>query len=136
MRVVEPAGFTKISALGVEEQRVRVIADLTSPAEQWRALGDGYRVEAGFVLWEAADVLQVPASAVFRHGDGWALFVVADGRAARRPVTLGQRGGLAAQVLDGVRDGETVIARPDDRIAEGVRVAARAEAQASAPKNR
>ena len=87
VRVVEPAGFTKISALGVEEQRVWVIADLTSPPEQWQRLGDGYRVEASFVLWQGEDVLQVPAGALFRQGDEWAAFVFANGRAARRTVS-------------------------------------------------
>ena len=81
VRRVEPTGFTKISALGVEEQRVLVICDITSPYAEWQALGDGYRVEAEFVLWEAAEVLQVPASALFRTGADWAVFRVAGGRA-------------------------------------------------------
>ena len=81
VRVVEPSGFTKISALGVEEQRVRVIVDFTSPREAWARLGDGYRVEARFVLWEGKDVLQLPTSALFRHGEGWAVFALEGGRA-------------------------------------------------------
>jgi HlyD family secretion protein len=125
VRVVEPTGFTKVSALGVEEQRVRVIVDLTSPPEAWRRLGDGYRVEAAFVVWEGRNVLLAPTSALFRHGDGWALFVLAEGRARLRPVRIGQRNGLQAQVLDGLKAGERVIAHPDDKIADGVRVKAR-----------
>ena len=125
VRVVEPAGFTKVSALGVEEQRVRVIADIASPREHWQRLADGYRVEASFVVWQEKDVLLAPTSALFRHDGGWALFVIADGRARLRPVGIGQRNGLMAQVLDGLKAGDTVIARPDDRIADGVRVKAR-----------
>jgi HlyD family secretion protein len=119
VRVVEPLAFTKISALGVEEQRVRTIADITSPEELWRRLGDGYRVEASFVLWEAGDVLQVPAAALFRHDGEWAVFVVENGAARRRMVKVGQRTGLAAQILEGVEAGERVIVHPDDAVADG-----------------
>lgn len=125
VRVVEPTGFTKVSALGVEEQRVRAIVDITSPPEQWRALGDGYRVEASFVLWRGDDLLLVPTSALFRHGDGWALFVAEADRARLTPVKIGQRNGISAQVLDGLRVGARVVAYPDDKIADGVRVKAR-----------
>jgi HlyD family secretion protein len=125
VRVVEPAGFTKISALGVEEQRVRVIADFTSPAERWRPLGDAYRVEAAFVLWEGRDVLLIPTSALFRHGDGWAAFVAEAGRARLRALRIGQRNGLDAQVLEGLKAGEQVILHPDDKIADGKRIRAR-----------
>jgi HlyD family secretion protein len=122
VRVVEPAGFTKVSALGVEEQRVWVIADITSPRERWTRLGDGFRVDAVFVLWSEPDVLQVPASALFRTAGGWAVYVVADGRAARRPVTVGQRNALAAQVLDGLQAGDEVILHPNNEVSDGVRV--------------
>lgn len=125
VRVVEPVGFTKVSALGVEEQRVWVIVDFTSPATQWQRLGDGYRVEASFIIWEGRDVLQVPASALFRDGDGWALFVVRDGRAIRRPVRVGERNGLRAQILSGIREGDQVIVHPDDQVRDGVRVSRR-----------
>jgi len=122
VRVVEPSGFTKISALGVEEQRVRVIVDFTSPREAWARLGDGYRVEARFVLWEGQDVLQLPTSALFRQGEGWAAFVI-DGRRARlKPVEIGQRAGLASQVVSGLKAGERVVAHPDETIRDGVRV--------------
>lgn len=125
MRIVEPVGFTKVSALGVEEQRVWVIVDFTSPASQWQSLGDGYRVEASFILWEGDDVLQVPASALFREGEGWALFVVQDDKAVKREVKVGQRNGLKAQIVSGINAGDNVIVHPDDQVKDGVRVAVR-----------
>ena len=125
VRVVEPSGFTKVSALGVEEQRVWVIVAFTSPPARWQRLGDAYRVEARFVLWEAADVLQIPAGSLFRDGGEWAAFVVEDGRAVKRRVKIGQRNGTVAELLDGARAGEQVIAHPDDRLREGVRVETR-----------
>jgi len=122
VRVIEPAGFTKISALGVEEQRVHVIVDIISPRNLWDRLGDGYRVEAKFVVWEGSDVLQIPASALFRHNHGWAAFVLKDGRAYLQPVTIGHRTGLAAEVLEGISKGDEIITHPDDKIEDGVRV--------------
>ena len=122
VRVSEPAGFTKVSALGVEEQRVRIIADITSPRESWRRLGDGYRVEARFVIWEGTEVLQIPASALFNFNQGWAVFVVEQNRAKTRAVEIGQRAGLAVQVLSGIKAGDQVITHPDDKIKEGTRV--------------
>jgi HlyD family secretion protein len=125
VRVVEPAGFTKISALGVEEQRVRVIVDVTSPREAWQRLGDGYRVEASFIVWEAGEVLQVPTSALFRHNNGWAVFAIARERARLLPVRIGERSGLRAQVLDGLQAGDRVIVHPDDKVRDGVRIEVR-----------
>ncbi|MGB3097448.1 MAG: HlyD family efflux transporter periplasmic adaptor subunit, partial [Candidatus Deferrimicrobiaceae bacterium] len=122
VRIVEPAGFTKVSALGVEEQRVLVIADITSAPALWEQLGDGYRLEASFLLWEGDGILQVPASALFRYEDGWAAFVVNGGRAKRRIVTVGRRNGLVAQITSGLEEGETVIPHPSDQIEEGTRV--------------
>ena len=122
---VEPVGFTKVSALGVEEQRVLVISGITSEPDLWQNLGDGYRVESRFILWQQEDVLQVPLSALFRSGDQWALFVVEDSRAKRCVVEVGQRNGLSAQVVQGLSEGETVIAHPDDTIEDGVRVKSR-----------
>jgi HlyD family secretion protein len=122
VRTVEPTGFTRISALGVEEQRVWVIADLVSPRAEWEQLGDGYRVEAEFVLWQEDDVLQVPASALFRVGADWAVFVIEHGKARRRIVSVGRSSGLAMQVNDGLQPGAQVILHPDDRIEDGVRV--------------
>ena len=125
VRTIEPFGFTKISALGVEEQRVNVIADFVSPKEQWQRLGDGYRVEARFVVWHGDQVLQVPASSLFRVNEGWALFVV-EGRHARlREVKVGQRNGLIAQILEGVKEGEVVVNHPSDEVADGVRITER-----------
>ncbi len=125
VRIIEPVGFMKISALGVEEQRVLIISDFTSPAEQWQRVGDGYRVEAKFVLWHEDDVLQVPASSLFRYKDGWAVFVVEDNRAVRRVVKVGQRNGLVAQILEGVSEGEGVVNHPSDDVEDGVRVTGR-----------
>jgi HlyD family secretion protein len=125
VRRVEPGGFTKVSALGVEEQRVLVIADFTAPRELWEPLGDGYRLEARFVLWEREDVLQVPNGALFRRGDDWAAFAVQGGRARLRPVTVGRRSGLAAQILSGLSEGDRVIVHPADAVADGVRVRSR-----------
>ncbi|OGW38140.1 MAG: efflux transporter periplasmic adaptor subunit [Nitrospirae bacterium GWC2_56_14] len=125
VRVVEPAGFTKISSLGVEEQRVLVIADLTSPREGWQGLGDGYRLDANFIIWEGAAVLQVPASALFRAGDGWAVFTVEQKKARQRNVEVGQRNGMVAEIRSGLTEGQVVITHPDDAVHEGGRVRAR-----------
>lgn len=122
VRTVEPVGFTKISALGVEEQRVWVIVDIVSPRERWAQLGDGYRVEASFILWENEDVLQIPTSALFRYEDGWAVFVAEDGNARLRRVEIDQRSGLAAQIVAGLTHGETVITHPSDEVEDGTRV--------------
>jgi HlyD family secretion protein len=119
VRSVEPTAFTKISALGVEEQRVRVIVDFVSPREEWSRLGDGYRVEASFILWEQGDVLQVPSSSLFRFEDGWAVFAMAEGKAQRKKVAVGRRNGVAAQVLSGLAAGDRVILHPDDQVTEG-----------------
>ena len=123
VRTVEPTGFTRISALGVEEQRVWVIADLVSPRSDWEQLGDGYRVEAHFILWQEDKVLQVPASSLFRHENDWAIFTIENGKAHLATVSTGHGNGLATQILDGIEAGVHVILHPDDRIADGVRVA-------------
>jgi HlyD family secretion protein len=125
VRNIEPVGFTKISALGVEEQRVLVISDFTSAMEQWQRLGDGYRVEAKFILWHEDNVLQIPASSLFRYQDGWAVFVIEDEHAKRRVVNVGQRNGLFAQILDGVKEGESVINHPSDQVEDNVLIKAR-----------
>jgi len=125
VRTVEPGGFTKVSALGVEEQRVRVISDITSPASEWERLGDGYRVDASFVVWESAKVLQAPASALFRADGGWAVFKVTGGVARRQPVQAGHRNGLVAEVLSGLDAGDLVVTHPDNTIADGKPVAVR-----------
>ena len=125
VRIIEPVGFTKISALGAEEQRVLIISDFASPAELWQRLGDGYRVESQFILWHEENVLQVPASSLFRYKDGWAVFVIEGKRAKRRDVKVGQRNGLIAQILEGVKEGETVINHPSDIVEDGRRVKVR-----------
>jgi HlyD family secretion protein len=122
VRVVEPAGFTKISSLGVEEQRVLIIADITSDQEKWQALGDGYRLEAHFIIWEGKDILQIPASALFRLGNEWAVFAAERGKARRRTVEIGHRNGLAAEIISGLMEGEKVVAYPDDSINDGTRI--------------
>jgi len=125
VRIVEPAGFTKISSLGVEEQRVLVIADILSPPDTWRVLGDGYRLEAHFVVLEATDVLQVPNSALFRSGRDWTVFVFDNGRARKRPVEVGQRNGFTAEILSGIQENGKVIAHPDEAISDGSRIQSR-----------
>jgi len=122
VRLIEPVGFTKVSALGVEEQRVLIIVDFTSPHELWQRLGDGYRVEARFVLWHQENVLQVPASSLFRYEEGYALFVVENNRAVRRVVKVGQRNGLIAQILEGLKENEIVINHPSDEVEHGKKV--------------
>lgn len=127
VRRVEPVGFTKVSALGVEEQRVLTILDIVSPPAAWERLGDGYRVEAVFVLWEAPDVLQVPQAALFLDPTGaWHTFAVGpDDVVERRRVEVGQRTGLEAQVLEGLREGDRVVTHPPEALEDGGRVRAR-----------
>jgi HlyD family secretion protein len=125
VRRIEPFGFTKTSALGIEEQRVNVIIDFTDPPDRWSRLGHGYRVVTRIVRWRGEDVLQVPLSALFRVGEAWALFKVVDGRARRTTVAVGQINSRAVEIVDGLRPGDTVILHPSDRIEDGVRVAAR-----------
>lgn len=122
VRTVEPSGFTKVSALGVEEQRVLVIADIVSPRQSWAKLGDLYRLDASFVLWEGENILRIPSAALFRHGDGWAAFVAKDGKARLRPVDVGQRSGRSAQVLSGIEEGASVIVHPSGEVRDGVRI--------------
>jgi HlyD family secretion protein len=122
VRIVEPAAFTKVSSLGVEEQRVLVIADITSLPETWKRLGDAYRVEASFIIWEDRNVLQVPASALFRKGEGWAAFVYENRRARLREVIVNHRNGLVAEIVSGLAEKEMVITHPDESIKDGSRV--------------
>ena len=122
VRRVEPSAFTRMSALGVEEQRVNVIIDLDEPHEKWAALGDGYRVEVAIEVWRGEDVLQVPASAVFRHGEGWAVFVVEAGDAKLVPVVTGHRNNTSVEIVSGLDVGAAVITHPNDQIHTGVAV--------------
>jgi HlyD family secretion protein len=132
VRLVEPAAFTKVSALGVEEQRVKVLIELTSPPEQWRALGDGFRVGVRIVTLSQAQVLRVPASAVFPRpaqrsgqGGGHAVFVLDGDRARLQAVEIGGRNGSDAWVLKGLQAGTKVIVYPPAAVADGARVSAR-----------
>lgn len=122
VRLVEPAAFTKISALGVEEQRVYVVADITTPLEERASLGDNFRVEAGVVVWETDRALKVPTSGLFRRGSSWAALVLRDGRAVHVPVEAGRSSGTEVQVLSGLAEGDKVILYPGDRIKPGQRV--------------
>ena len=122
LRTVEPSAFTKVSALGVEEQRVRVIADLISPVEERAGLGDQFRVEAVIVLWEGSNVLKVPLGALFRRGQDWAAFVLEHGRARLRRLQLSHRNEREAEIVEGLQEGQRVILYPGERIREGQRV--------------
>jgi HlyD family secretion protein len=125
LRRVEPAGFMKISALGVEEQRVWVVVDFDQPRSAWEALGDGYRVEVQVVVYEHGEAVKVPTSSLFRHADGWAVFAVQGSRARLTEVEIGRRNGLEAEVLSGVDEGARVVVHPSDSVTDGVRVAER-----------
>lgn len=125
VRLVEPSGFTKISALGVEEQRVNVVIDFTESLGKRMTLGDGYRVEARIIVWENDRTISVPTGALFRAGEDWAVFVVEHGRAVLRRVDVGENNGLRAQVLTGLAEGEEVILHPSDQISDGVPVKTR-----------
>ena len=124
VRLVEPFGFLKISALGIEEQRVNVIVDFVRK-EGWEKLGHGYQVETRVVLWESEDALAVPLTALFRDGDRWALFVEEDGRAILRHVETGQKNGVVAEIREGIEAGESVVLHPSDRVSDGVRIKSR-----------
>jgi HlyD family secretion protein len=121
VRRVEPSAFRTISALGVEEQRVNVVVDIDSPRDAWSSLGDGFRVEADIVLW-SGEALRAPASSVFRHGEGWAVYVVVEGRAVLREVTVGRRSASHVEIRRGLADGDEVVAYPSDRVGPDVRV--------------
>jgi HlyD family secretion protein len=126
VRLVEPSAFTKISALGVEEQRVNVIIDVVSPPEKWQSVGDGYRVEARIIVDERPNVTLVPVSALFRESDQWAVFTFSQGRAEKRVVQLGPRSGLVAVVEKNLSAGENIIIYPGDAIKDQAKVKVRA----------
>jgi HlyD family secretion protein len=125
VRRVEPAGFTKISALGVEEQRVNVLLDFIDPFEVRSSLGDGFRVEARVVVWSADNVLKVPAGALFRHNGEYAAYVVESGVARLRPLKIGHVNALEAEVREGLAEGDSVVLHPGDRVRDGVKVVPR-----------
>jgi HlyD family secretion protein len=122
VRLIEPAAFTKVSALGVEEQRLNVVIDFASPHEQWQNLGDAYRIDARIVVVERERALTVPVGALFRRDDGWAVFVLGDGRARLRSIALGPRNNEHAVVDRGLEAGDTVIVYPGDAVSDGARV--------------
>lgn len=119
---VEPAGFLKVSALGIEEQRVRTIIDFTDAAEAWKQLGHDYRVIVHVVTSSGADVLTVPVSALFRAGDDWAVFTAKDGRARTTIIKVSQRNSRLAEITSGLAEGDKVVLHPSDRISNGTRV--------------
>jgi HlyD family secretion protein len=125
VRRVEPSGFTKISALGVEEQRVNVILDFVDPKDAWAALGDAYRVEVRIVLWEGAHALKVPTSALFRDGAQWAVYVADGDRARKTIVQIDHQAGQEAEVTSGLAEGSRVIEHPGDTLADGARIQTR-----------
>ncbi len=126
VRRVEPSGFTKISALGVEEQRVNVLLDLTDPPGRWKQIADGFRVTVRIVVWRSPKVLRVPTTAMFRHGDGWAVFAVRGERAVLTPISIGHSNDEAAELLKGLKEGDRIVVHPSDRVTDGSAVAARA----------
>ncbi len=125
VRRVEPSGFTKISALGVEEQRVNVIVDFDEPREKWQSIGDGYRVELRIIVWQKDDVLKVPTSSLFRHEGTWAVYRLDGDLAVRQPVEIGQRSGLEAEVTAGLEAGQRIIVYPSDAITDGIKIRSR-----------
>ena len=125
VRRVEPSGFTKISALGVEEQRVNVVMDFDEPVDARQRLGDGYRVDVRIILWEGESILKVPTSGLFRRGTEWAAFVVIGGRAGLRTVQVGRRNGTEAEVIGGLREGDLVVLHPADTLKDGSRISGR-----------
>jgi HlyD family secretion protein len=128
---VEPSALTKVSALGIDEQRVKVILALTGPAEEWSQLGHGFRVITRIALWREDGVLTIPVGALFRDGEDWATFVLRDGRARLQTIALGERNETFAQVLGGLQPGDQVILHPSDLVADGISVAPRPVAEGS-----
>jgi HlyD family secretion protein len=122
---VDPAGFVKVSALGIEEQRVVTVIDFVDPPDSWPQLGHDYRVIVHVTIWNADNALTVPVSALFRKGDEWAVFAIKDGRARATPIQIGRRNNRVAEVLAGVSAGDQVVLHPSDRVIDGVAVAER-----------
>ena len=126
VRLIEPSGFTKFSALGVEEQRVRVVLDIVEPRESWTQLGDGFRVNVRIAIWETNDAVRVPLGALFRDGQSWATYVARDGRAVLTTIEIGQVNARDAQIVGGVSAGDQVVLHPSDRIRDGTPITERA----------
>ena len=125
VRLVEPAAFTKISALGVEEQRVNVVLDFAEPLDKVQTLGDAFRVDAAIVTHRVGNAVKVPVGALFRDGEGWAVFVADSGRAVKRAVKAPLRNGAEALVEEGLKPGERVVVYPSDALRDGSRISAR-----------
>jgi HlyD family secretion protein len=129
VRLVEPAAFTKISALGVEEQRVNVILDFVEPLDKVQTIGDAFRVEASIVVYRQEDALKVPVGALFREGEAWSVFVAEGARARTRAVQVPRRNGVEALVEAGLKPGEQVIVYPSDALKDGSRLSSRGNAR-------
>jgi HlyD family secretion protein len=125
VRLVEPSAFTKISALGVEEQRVNTVIDIVTASEQWKVVGDGYRVDARIEVFKQDDAVKVPTGALFREGERWAVFAITQGRARKRVVQVSHRNGVEALVEEGLAPGDLIIVYPSDAVQDGVRVVPR-----------
>jgi HlyD family secretion protein len=122
---VDPAGFLKVSALGIEEQRVHVTIDFIDPPEAWSRLGHDYRVTVHVTVWGGDQVLNIPVGALFRRGDNWAIFAVREGRTRTTLVQIGHRNNRVAEVLSGLSAGDRVVLHPSDRVTDGIAVAER-----------
>jgi HlyD family secretion protein len=122
---IDPAGFLKVSALGIEEQRVRVTIDFADPSETWSRLGHDYRVIVHVTVWGSDSPLTMPVGALFRKGDDWAVFAVRDRRARKALVQIGHRNNRVAEVISGLASGDRVVLHPSDRVNDGTRVAER-----------
>jgi HlyD family secretion protein len=125
VRRVEPFGFTKVSALGIEEQRVNVIIDFTSPQADWKRIAHGYQVDVRIVLWRGEQVLKIPLTALFRDAKQWSVFIEQQGMAKQRRVGIGYRTGFEAEVTEGLHPGERIIVHPSDKIKTDVLIEAR-----------
>ena len=122
VKLIEPSGFTKISALGVEEQRVNVILSFVDPIEKWKNLGDAFRVEASIIIGRSDDVSTIPLSALFRENEVWSVFKVVEGKVELQAVKVGQRNDRRVEIIEGLSLGELIITHPGNSIEEGVRV--------------
>jgi HlyD family secretion protein len=125
VRRVEPFGVTKVSSLGIEEQRVNVIIDITDPPAKWARLGHGYQIDAAIIRWQSDHALLVPVGALFRTGPDWTVFQVTDGRARLRNVQIGYMNDENAEVIEGLKAGDQVISHPGESVRDGARVIAR-----------
>jgi HlyD family secretion protein len=125
LRRIDPAAYTKVSALGIEEQRVDAVFDIVDPYELWQRLGHEFRVMVHVPIWQSEDALRLPLGALFRRGDQWHVFRVVDGAAVLTPVTIGRRNLRFAEIVDGLAEGAAVVLHPSDRIVDGVAVEGR-----------